>query len=304
MKKIILNGCSWVAGDEMLWNQFLHEMGQDPNDPTMQWNTSTHSLIFKSLQNEYRYVYREKHNQGGMLSRDLGTEVIDLAADGNSNDNIAMSTIGEILEIPAEHRQDYHVIIGWTVKERKLLFLEYMWENAHISHYSKQTGDWARWQQRLLGSVVEETDNDWYLNYFKNVFLLENFLKNQKMTYTFYRSLGSKDEFYNYSVNKNKDILKAILTPVDKANQSVPRRKVRLEALTPNAIDSTNWLAFFEEDKNLGMASNSWTHYMKEKFQPTWQWYISEHNRHPNSIATQKLVDIIKAHLLKHNLLN
>jgi hypothetical protein len=180
-----------------------------------------------------------------------------------------------------------------------------MWENVHISHFSKEAGNWPKWQQRLLGSLVEETDNDWYLNYFKNVLLLENFLKNQKMTYTFYRSLGSKDEFYNYSVNKNKNVLKAILTPrKDDDHQSFPRRKIRLESLTPDAIDNTNWLTFFEEDNQQGATSNSWTKYMQHTFEPTCRWYISETNRHPNATATQKLVDIIKAYLLKHNLLD
>lgn len=297
MKKIILNGCSWVAGDEILWAQFLIENNQNPDSPDMQWNNDKHTLIFKELQNKYRTLYRGERNQGGMLSKELNTEVIDLSQDGNSNDNIALSTISKILTISKENRHNYHVIVGWTVKERRLLHIDNCWENVHISHCNKETGNWPKWRQRLAAVMLEETDADWYINYFKNLIMLENFLKINNVTYTFYRSLGSKNEFYNFSINKQRDVFKIKLF-----NNLPQHSQIRLESLTPESIDSSNWLTFYEHDKDIGLASDSWTKYMQKEFD--FQWYIREDNRHPNLTATQKLVEIIKDHLLKNNLLN
>ena len=299
MKKIILNGCSWVAGDEILWEQFLQEKGEDINDPELKWVYSgTRPKHNAALSKEYR-IYRYQYNQGGMLKNKLKTEVIDLAQDGNSNDNICMSTINEILNIPVEDRHNYHVIIGWTIKERKLLFLKEhgYWDNVHIAHVDQNSTKWSPLKSRIIGTIIDETDNDWYINYVKNIMLLENFLKLNKMSYTFYRSLGSTDEFYDHDENKIYNLSKINLTiTTDKA--------IKLNNILPSVItDSTYWLTFFNEEQHKSLASHSWTRYMQKTFQPEWQWYISAENRHPNIKATTILVDILKNHLITNNLL-
>jgi len=299
MKKIILNGCSWIAGDEIVWEQFLNHKGLDKNDPAYGWNiTSNSSSNFGVLLDEYRKSYRPMFNQRGMLANKLNTEIIDLSEDGNSNDNICMTTINQVLSIHKENRHNYHIIVGWTVRERKLLFISgSTWENIHVNHVEKTSPKWNQLKNRIIGNIVEDTDNDWYLNYFKNVILLESFLKTQNISYTFYRSLGSIDDFYDHNHAGIKDMFKVNL-------KGVIGNHIRLNNLLPTVIDSNNWLTFGDpqNDQHASIASDSWTQYMIKTFQ--WQWYIKKDNRHPNLQATKMLVDIIKNHILNNNLLS
>ena len=288
MKKIILNGCSFIAGDELVWEQYLKELGKDVNDNELIWNNPTPTPYYLALQQDYR-IYRKMYNQGAILSKELGTEVIDISDDGNSNDNIALTTINQVLSIPEEDRKNYHAIIGWTRKERKLMHLNDRWLNVHTSHCINTSEYWSKFKHRLIGAILEETDSDWYINYFKNVMLLESFLKSQKITFTFYRSLGTCKEFYN------EDILDEFL--INLTGQS----NIRLNNLTPYIFDSSNWLTFMEEDKDTGMASHSWGEYISYKIDIDWQ--ITNTNRHPNLPAIKLLVSIIKEHLLSKNIL-
>jgi hypothetical protein len=295
MKTIILNGCSWVAGDGIQWEQFLQENGYDVNDPELSWKyEGKRPALNEKLCKEYR-LWRPQFNQGGMLKNELKTEVIDLSQDGNSNDNICMTTINQVLSIPVEDRHNYHVIVGWTIKERKLLHIkDWHWYNVHIAHVEQQSEKWEIHKPRIIGAILEETKHDWYLNYIKNVMFLETFLKLNKVSYTFYRSLGSTDEFYELDSKKVYNSFKINLTEVSDKN-------IILNNLLPSISDSANWLTFFEEEKHNSLASHSWTRYMQKTF--TWQWHISADNKHPNIKATTMLVDIIKNHLIKNNLL-
>ena len=108
--------------------------------------------------------------------------------------------------------------------------------------------------------------------------------------------MGSTDEFYDFDANKIYNQPKMDIS-------KVTDQKTQLHNLLPSLSDSTNWLTFFEEEYHKNLASQSWTMYMQKTFQPTWQWYISDSNRHPNLKATTILVDIIKNHLIKNNLL-
>ena len=295
MKKIILNGCSWVAGDGILWDRFLQEKEEDINDPELSWSyIGVRSPRNVSLCKEYR-IYRYQFNQGGMLKNELKTEVIDLAQDGNSNDNICMSTVNHILSIPLEDRPNYHVIVGWTVKERKLLYIRNVWYNVSTWHIKQNWEPWGPVKSRITGAIIEETDNDWYLNYIKNIMFLETFLKSHKMSYTFYRSLGSTDEFYDLDSDKKYNSFKMSL-------RGTPGHHIQLDNLLPSVSDDVNWLTFFEQEQHKGLASHSWTKYMEKTFKD-WQWFISTDNAHPNLKATTLLVDIIKNHLIKNNLL-
>jgi hypothetical protein len=185
--------------------------------------------------------------------------------------------------------------VGWTIKERKLLHIkDWHWYNVHIAHVEQQSEKWEIHKPRIIGAILEETKHDWYLNYIKNVMFLETFLKLNKVSYTFYRSLGSTDEFYELDSKKVYNSFKINLTEVSDKN-------IILNNLLPSISDSANWLTFFEEEKHNSLASHSWTRYMQKTF--TWQWHISADNKHPNIKATTMLVDIIKNHLIKNNLL-
>jgi hypothetical protein len=281
MKQIILNGCSWVAGDEIVWDKFCDEYNLGQVD----------YLTFYS-----RYAnYRKKYNQGSMLADRLGTNVIDLSLDGNSNDGITLGTISYINTIPFEERKNYHIIIGWTSLERKLLYLD-KWENCHLALYT-QGDNWLKWKDRFAGSIIEETDNDWYMNYYKNVLLLESYAKVNNISYTFYRSLGSYDQFF-YTSDKNPGKPKLYFT-----SKEPKLFNVNLHNLLPESIDKLNWMVFFDKDKDIPLCSDSWTSFMHVNF-PHSEWIISEHNMHPNLRFTSMLVDKLCEYMKERNCLN
>jgi len=282
MKKIILNGCSWIAGDEIVWKEFCEEKGLE-NEDFMTFSERYGGTEKKHLITYYRTVWRKNHNQGSMLSRMLETQVIDLAIDGNSNDGIALGTINYVNTIPVNERKDYHVVIGWTILERKALWLDYYWDNCNYSHYTEKQGNWSRWKNRILGGIIENTDNDWYLSYYKNVIMLESFLKSNDMTYTFYRSLGSKDQFFF-----RPDKIGIIKSKMFYTRQPIPISTLNFHNLRPEFIDKDNWFVFFDRDTDLPFCSDSWTRYCESIYDFD-EWVIRPENRHPNKNCTENL---------------
>lgn len=281
MKKIILNGCSWVAGDEIVWDKFCIEKGLG----NLSYYSTVNESHLNNLRSEYRTSFRPKFNQAGILSNILNTEVIDLSRDGNSNDSISMTTINYLLGIPRDERKNYHVIIAWSILTRKLLYLKHSggWDCVHLNnlyHKDHET------KMRIINSLTSNEPPDWYLNYFINVFLLQNYLELNNITYTFYRSLGNKGEFFN-----EKGFM------VDLYNNL----QVNIQNLTPQSIDNSNWLTF-NENEDLGFVSDSWTEYCYKHFGNTW--YIRDDNKHPTLNCTTLLCEKIKNYLIEKNLLS
>jgi len=291
MKKIILNGCSWVAGDEIAWDLFCYEKNLIDEDYKT-FNDRYHNTPTKSLYTEYKEVFRKNYCQAAYLEKYLNTEVVDLSSDGNSNDTICISTINYILGIPAEERKNYHVIIGWTLLQRLLMFLQPHWENIHVSHVDSKR--LAKFKDRIMNTVIIPFNEDWYLNYVKNVLLLENFLFANNITFTFYRSLGTHSEICHK--NFVNDLALKIKLP-DELHSGI-----RLSNLTPSKLSSNNWLTFYPEHQNFGICSDSWTRYMEEHF--TGQWMISTKNKHPNRKFTEKLSKIISDFIINQGVLD
>ena len=293
MKKIILNGCSWVAGDEIAWDLFCKEFNLIDEDYNTFGERHKHDRVKISLIHHYRDKWRRKHNQGGMLSKLLNTQVDDLAIDGNSNDSIALTTISHIMQIPIEERKEYHVIIGWTILERILYYLDYYWENCRPADYERTENNWPRWKNRFLG-LVEQTDDDWFLNYYKNVILLESFLKSNQMTYTFYRSIGNGNQYVKQDSSEYNLFF-------NKKNPGDRNQFIQIFNLNAESIDSNSWLTFFEEDKNRPLLGHSWTTYMGRNYGTTF--WVTPTNRHPHRRFTEMLANKIVDHLRDRSLL-
>lgn len=205
MKKLLTNGCSFVAGDAIVWEQYIKEN----NRLDLTWDKFTHDIIHtEEIRNfwlNYRITYRRKHNFPAQLANELSAEWIDISEDGNSNDAIAMTTILYLLSIPEEERKNFHVVIGWSNLHRIM-----RWTNLkpmphffslHTNHKLEKNKDAIIDElEPHLNSLVLSYEQDYFYNYLRNILMLENFLKANGCTYTFYRSLGTPMDCVYYNI--------------------------------------------------------------------------------------------------------
>jgi hypothetical protein len=205
MKNLLVNGCSFVAGYSIVWDNFV----QENNRQGLAWlSLDYHSNEeHAKLLADYKDNYRKKYNFPTILAKELGVEHIDLSEDGASNDSIAMSTLLFLLSLPEEDRRNYHVVIGWTSLTRIAKYCK-IWKtsmNLHLNElksFSKKP-DVFKEVQLHHQALINSHDEDYFSNYIKNIFLLENFLKANGVTYTFYRNIGepgdcSKHKFESF----------------------------------------------------------------------------------------------------------
>ena len=195
MKTLLFNGCSYTAGDKIVWEEFLQISKLDSTD-------------------SYQYInyvqYRKQFNLPMICAKNLGLPHIDLSMDGNSNYNIAIDTINHILSLPIELRNNLHVCIGWTEPTRQLKWSTKHNEFITLNVRMLETDLQLECHPYIKEAMVNSHDNDHYLNYIANVMLLENFLIANNITYTFWRALGlpvySFDESFNRKLNITEQI--------------------------------------------------------------------------------------------------
>jgi hypothetical protein len=207
MKKILFNGCSFVAGDGLVWDEYL-KLNNIPWEDYFDWLPSCNETNMRErheVYDNYRKFYRRSRNIPAMVANYFSTEVLDLSEDGNSNEAISMTTILKLLEIPAEQRKEYHVVIGWTESSRRARYLnsQNTFFNLHNRHYDHKDKDPC--VKELVGylthGIIMANDRDHYVNYVRNIMLLESFLKANNVTYTFYRSLGTPHDCIHHNLD-------------------------------------------------------------------------------------------------------
>jgi hypothetical protein len=190
MKRLLVNGCSFLAGDGIVWENYLNQFGHK----NVKWHTS--SQTHNHLYIDYRYNYRPQHNFASQLAGKLSCDrTVDLSDDGNSNDMIAMKTISFLLGKSPEERKQFHVCIGWSSVLRIMKYNKDsgVYINLHNNHMDDPRMDHL--SNYIKHALIEANDEDHAMNYVKNILLLENFLKANGMTYTFFRSLGTQHDF-------------------------------------------------------------------------------------------------------------
>jgi hypothetical protein len=191
MKKLIFNGCSFMAGDELVWEQYHKEH----NRKLTPWLT-TNSNNFTDSDHEFRFeylTYRKQYNLPGVTSKILGCDCIDLSQDGKSNQNIALETIACLNSFNKEERENCHVIIGWTSISRIMKYstMSKMFVDLTVGHYDECTDDPAKnaLKEHIKTRILGGDDEDHISNYIRNIMLLENYLIVNNISYTFYRAL-------------------------------------------------------------------------------------------------------------------
>lgn len=195
MKTLLFNGCSYTAGDKIVWEEFLKLYKTDKDSPHL-YNT---------------YVeYRKQFNLPIICAKELGLPHIDLAMDGNSNYNIAIDTINHILSLPIDIRNNLHVCIGWTEPSRQLKWSDDNNEFVTLNVKMLETNIQKECHTYIKEAMVNAHDNDHHLNYIANVMLLENFLIANNITYTFWRAMGMPKLVFDESFIKKLNITEQI----------------------------------------------------------------------------------------------
>jgi len=263
-KTLICNGCSFMAGDELAWEQFC----KDQNLPISDFRKmiASDQVIFTTYMN-----YRSTCNLPISVAKILGTNRIDVSSDGNSNDMITTNTINYILSLAKEERKNYHVLIGWTSVARRMIFFakNSCFANLNVHHLTEPPFELHVFKNYIKTSIVEAENEDHYINYIKNLMLLENFLIANNMTYTFYRALGSDND--------------GMIRP----NCFQPSWT---GSFRDKEISNSNcWVKFRSSDIYPHLGS-SWTQEILDKDHSN---FVSMSNRHPNVNAVKHVSKII-----------
>jgi len=248
-KKILINGCSFVAGDEIVWNNFCKEVLQK----NLPWLENNYYVDYIS--------YRKHHNLGAQIGQLLNCPVIDLSFDGNSNTAIVLYTIKKIKELSLNEINELHVCIGWTAHSRRLKWsTEQGFQNIHHNHYDDTR--FVNLHSYIEEEIIKNTVYDHTLNFIQNVMLLENFLIRHNITYTFWLSF----------TNWPKDDLQTLRDNL--------RRVIDIDKVS----DPKNWLVLDRNDE-ISMFGESWVKWCDS----IPNGYISSKNNHPSMLSVSKL---------------
>jgi hypothetical protein len=278
MKKILLNGCSFVAGDAIAWDKYYPDIDWKNHNIFENKHDKYSIKEIKDFSNKYKWELRKNHNLSSYLRNNLNVEVTDLSQDGNSNDTIALETMNWLSQLSLEEQQQYHVCIGWSNEMRRRHWVELdnstsgfnnlsPWNLNSPPFYNEQTSDYIK------ASIVNANDQDHIYNYFTNILLLQNYLKSRGIKYTFWRSLGQ--------VYKKEDI------------KLFHRCGGIIDSTTEydKFFDDSDWINF--NKINHSWISDTWLQDFSKDKKSNW---ISDTNQHPNI----KAVAEFSVRLIKH----
>jgi len=286
MKKIIFNGCSFMAGDEIAWEQYRKEVGNgltwDQFCSVKQTKTDADVIYWTNYQN----IYKRNYNLPQLVINSLGLSVdnkIDISTDGKSNDMISISTINYILNIPPEERKNYHVVIGWTSVYRVMKYASKYknFMNLNVGHLGKIVPGSEDFIEYITAVIINADKEDIAMNYFKNVIMLENFLLANNITYTFYRAIGAASDCTMREHRFDPGHIIGAL-PLDKIS------------------NGNNWIKFYNTDAN-PVIGESWTSLHLHDQPNNW---IRDDNSHPNAAIVLTLAGMIKDKMLEQQVLN
>lgn len=277
MDKILLfNGCSFTAGDEIVWDQFCKDFTwrEAVIERTVVKNNKLTNKEAVDLYLDYVKNFRPTKNLGSICSKILQTKKIDLSLDGNSNDNIALSTINYLMRMDSEKRQKVHVCIGWTSTDRRIKFSKnrQLFQNLHcysLLDDNKEHHDYT------IAAIIENTEVDHSLNYLMNVINLENYLKANNITYTFWRALANETSHASWEVlNKSPS----------------PNDLMAIASLPVYTLSNKeNWITF--NSSSHPWMGHSWDQTLTDADK------ISTVNKHPNFRSMLKLSKTITDHI-------
>jgi hypothetical protein len=267
MKMLLFNGCSFMAGDCFAWEQFHKEN----NRPFKDWLEESSPAEFE-FRKEY-LEYRKNINLTGLIGKQLGLNKVDISEDGKSNEHIALETIAYIQSIPPEQRQQYHVVVGWTAISRVMKYstVSNTFIDLTIGHYQINDPDptKANLDDYIKARIIDADIHDSVMDYVRSIMLLENFLKCNNITYTFFRSVDN---------------------PIDVDLRIGPFSYLQSYTIDQhNVTDHSKWYKFNPEFSNnyFPFAGHSWASIIN--FNP--ELIISNTNPHPNQKTIEQFAN-------------
>jgi hypothetical protein len=267
-KKFLFSGCSFVAGDELVWDKFCeYNLLKNPilyNCDILHKDYETYSQHYPNYTE-----YRKKFNIPGQVGNAFNRPVIDLSIDGNNNTLIALSVIKKILEKTPEEAENFHVCVGWTSLLRRTKWSKKNGKFLGVNAYHYTNDSYSEFHPYIKEGIVNASGYDHNLHFIHNVMLLENFLKARGITYTFWLSLSGMQMG---GISELSEKLFPVL-PVDKVSER------------------SNWILFNEADE-IPMLGTSWNDHLLTTDNPC----ISEANRHPNLKSATKMAQRIIDH--------
>ena len=270
-KKLLFSGCSFTAGDELVWDKYCKDVLL--KNPIMyNWEVFHKDDLFDTHYPNY-VEYRKKFNIPSQVGNAFNIPVVDLSMDGNNNTRIALSVIKKVLEKTPEETKDFHVCVGWTSVIRRAKWSKKFGKflSVNASHYAND----SELHPYIKEGIVNASGYDHNLQFINDVMLLENFLKARGITYTFWLSLSG---MHMGGIEDLKEKLFPVI-PVDKIS------------------DRKNWLMFNDADE-IPMLGASWVDHLIATDNP----WISVANRHPNlksaTNLAQRIIDHIQSRFL------
>jgi hypothetical protein len=186
-KKLYTNGCSWTLGSELEEDPIFKEYYSKLGD----------SSSVKKHYNKFNWSYE--------FSKLAGIEkLINNSCGGGSNARVVRTTISYLKTLTNKELKEHFVIIGWTLPERKELYLEdtmgnCRWVRFNPSQKFKQTLTYDEiFDQNFIEKIEEyqkiyvsnvHTVNGSVYEYFQQIYLLSNLLENLKVNYFFFNAL-------------------------------------------------------------------------------------------------------------------
>ena len=273
-KKLLFAGCSFTAGDALVWDDFAKNILSLP----IEWNSKEMKLYYPDYTD-----YRKKFNLSGKTSSLLDTESVDLSNDGNSNTGIALSVLNFLMNLSLAEQQQYHVCVGWTGWARRLKYLkeDNIFQNLTVHHLNGMAG-YKDYEDYIGEILINNSVYDHALQYIIDILLLENYLKYRDISYTFYRGIDSNCGWITYD-----EIKKSLIGVKNKPLLSLD-----------NISSNKNWMPFGDESDN-HMFGKSWVAFLNTDFDNL---TISKKNQHPNlrsvNLVAEKLSQFIKSQFL------
>lgn len=266
MKTILLDGCSFVAGDAIAWDIFKPEQSWKSflMSEKAEWTEE-----FAKTKTDY-VSFRKLHNLGGQLGKITGAKIIDLAIDGSANRYTAMRVISHLSRLPSDERKNYHVCIGWSGFRRYYKWAKAVNRYVTLHHITANNSHALTDIHKELGEYLNSLllynyDTDLVLNYVCDIMFLENFLIANDVTYTFWRSIG--DEVVPHVANE--------------ATCQVGNKG--------EFTDHKRWLTLVEGE--VAWRGSTWHNLLTPND------FVYDNNQHPNLSAATKMATLISTHI-------
>ena len=272
-KKLLFAGCSFTAGDALVWDDFSKNILSLP----IEWDSKEQKKHYPDYTD-----YRKKFNLSSKTSSLLETECVDLSCDGNSNTGIALSVLNFLMNLSLAEQQQYHVCVGWTSWTRRLKYLKEYNTFLSLNPHQYKNPNFEDVKDYIGEILINNSVYDHALQYIIDILLLENYLKYRDISYTFYRGVDSGCGWPTYD-----EIKKSLIG-------------VKNKPLIPldNISSNKNWMPFGDESDN-HMFGKSWVGFNNTDYDNL---TISKKNPHPNlrsvNLVAEKLSQFIKSQFL------